>query len=239
MAHPNTQDMADDHRSTLKAFGRALGRESHVLTQQSDLLWQQLYNRLQWEDGSKKDGPITEVITPELRERSKPGARLWLHSLARFRESEALVRTITGHADEVSCVAYSQDGTRIVSGSTDNSLKLWDAATGSELLTFAGHTDWVNAVAYSPDGKYIVSGSTDKTLKVWDAVTGREVLIFTGHRRPVTSCAFSPDGHRIVSASADGVIKIWRIEFWRGKHQCIAWSLGQARCESLPLVVSY
>jgi WD40 repeat protein len=64
-------------------------------------------------------------------------------------------------------VAYSPDGKRIVTGSVDDTAKVWDADTGRELGTLTGHTDRVNSVAYSPDGKRIVTGSWDKTAKVW------------------------------------------------------------------------
>jgi WD40 repeat protein len=55
-----------------------------------------------------------------------------------------------------------------VSGSDDNTLKVWDAQTGQETLSLKGHSNWVTSVSFSPDGKRIVSGSADKTLKVWD-----------------------------------------------------------------------
>jgi hypothetical protein len=66
--------------------------------------------------------------------------------------------TLTGHKGSVDSVAYSPDGKRIVSGSVDGTLKVWDAQTGQDLLTLKGHTGWVFSVGYSPDGKRIVSG---------------------------------------------------------------------------------
>ncbi|MCH8241546.1 MAG: hypothetical protein IH897_02920 [Planctomycetes bacterium] len=77
-------------------------------------------------------------------------------------------------------VAFSPDGRRIVSGSLDRTLKVWDAQSGRETLTLKGHTGEVSSVAFSPDGRRIVSGSSDKTLKVWDAESGQETLTLKG-----------------------------------------------------------
>jgi len=76
--------------------------------------------------------------------------------------------TLEGHSGPVSSVSFSPDGKRIVSGSRDNTLKVWDAQTGRETLTLKGHLSLVTSVSFSPDGKRIVSGGWDKTLKVWD-----------------------------------------------------------------------
>ena len=78
-------------------------------------------------------------------------------------------------------MAFSPDGRRIVSGSEDKTLKVWDAETGQERLTLKGHNGRVWSVAFSPDGTRIVSGSADKTLKVWDAETGQENADAQGH----------------------------------------------------------
>ena len=80
-------------------------------------------------------------------------------------------------------MAFSPDGKRIVSGSHDNTLRLWDADTGQPIgQPMTGHTGAVFSVAFSPDGKRIVSGSYDKTVRLWDADTGQPIgQPLTGH----------------------------------------------------------
>ncbi len=120
--------------------------------------------------------------------------------------------TFGGHTGPVYSVAWSPDGKRIVSGSGDHTLKVWDAEKGQEVLSPKGHTSPVMSVAWSPDGKRIVSGSQDNTLKVWDAEKGQHVLSLKGHASPVMSVAWSPDGKRIVSVSQDRTLKVWDAE---------------------------
>ncbi len=127
--------------------------------------------------------------------------------------------TFEGCTNPVWSVAYSPDGRRIVSGSgspvieigkpASGEVKVWDAATGKQLLSLKGHKGVVYSMAYSPDGKRIVSGSLDKTLKVWDAATGQDLLTLKGHTNAVSSVAYSPDGRRIVSGSSDTTLKVW------------------------------
>ena len=119
------------------------------------------------------------------------------------------VQTLTGHGNIVRAVAWSPDGRLIVSGSCDDTLKIWEAATGSEVRTLTGHDDWVVAVAWSPDGRHIVSGSHDGTLKIWEAARGSEVRTLTGHNNWVLAVAWSLNGRHIVSGSYDRTLKIW------------------------------
>ena len=74
------------------------------------------------------------------------------------------------------------DGRRVVSASDDQTLKVWDLASGRAVATLEGHTAWVSACAVTPDGRRVVSASDDKTLKVWDLASGR----VAGHARKAT-----------------------------------------------------
>jgi WD40 repeat protein len=106
-------------------------------------------------------------------------------------------------------VAVTPDGRRIVTGAVDGSAKVWEAATGKELLPLKGHSNVVWSVAISPDGERILSGSDDNTARVWDTVSGKPRLTLNGHIDGVACAVFSPDGQRIVTGSRDGTVKVW------------------------------
>jgi WD40 repeat protein/serine/threonine protein kinase len=106
-------------------------------------------------------------------------------------------------------VAFGPDGNRLVSGSGDNILEVWDVATGREMLALKGHSDMVISVAFSADGRRLVSGSKDRSLRVWDAQSGQEILTLKGHSEAVSSVTFSPDGKRLASGSWDNTMKVW------------------------------
>ena len=126
-----------------------------------------------------------------------------------FDHSELYGRIGSQGDSNVNCVSFSPDGTQILSGSDDHTVRVWDATGYTQTGIDMTHSGPVNCVRFSPDGKYIVSGSEDHTIKVWDAVTYTQIGTDMQHSGSVNSVSFSPDGRSIVSGSFDGTIKVW------------------------------
>ena len=121
---------------------------------------------------------------------------------------------LIGHTDNITSVAFSFDGQRIVSSSSDGTIGIWDAETGQMIGdALTGHSAGVASVAFSPNGQRIVSGSLDRTVRIWDAITGQPIgKPLTGHTNYVLTVAFSPDGQRMISGSSDGSVRTWDVE---------------------------
>lgn len=116
---------------------------------------------------------------------------------------------VYNHANAVNDVKASHDGTHIASAGEDMIVKVRDALTGANLLTYSGHLRAVYTVNWSPDGTRIVSSSADATAQVWDASTGNNLITYSGHTAAVWSAVWSPDGTRVVSAGADNTAQVW------------------------------
>ncbi|KEP46202.1 tyrosine kinase catalytic domain protein, partial [Rhizoctonia solani 123E] len=122
-----------------------------------------------------------------------------------------------GHTNGVSSVGFSPDGTRVVSGSYDETVRIWDVERGTTIIGPLDHIGWVRSVAFSPDGSQVVSGSHNSTIQLWDSRSGRMTgSPYEGHTWDVYGVAFSPDGNYIASGSRDHTVRLWDI---RTGHQ--------------------
>ena len=134
--------VADERGQVLEAFAKVLRRESHNLRERPELLWQQMYNRLQWEEE-----PVSRLLELERHSRSAPGSAPLLWTKTRLRESETLRFTLSHRSP----VVINPDARFIVSGSLDGTCKIWDPATGTKL----DHTDRFEAVNFRDAGEFI------------------------------------------------------------------------------------
>jgi WD40 repeat protein len=116
---------------------------------------------------------------------------------------------LIGHTGLISTLAFSPDGTGMITASHDGTLILWDLSSGSKRWVLEGHEGAVTAAAFSADGRRIVSGGSDSNLKFWDPSRGVLLGTLRGHASQVTSVQFSPDSRRVLSSSADGTIRLW------------------------------
>ena len=188
----------------LTAFNAALMLEAHVLRKDPHILWQQTYNRLQWEDRM-----VQVALGPAVHKRTQAGAAAWIRTRGRPAESRALIRTLAARTVSVFACAITPDGLMVVSVEEDGTVRRRLTSGVAELKALVGHNGWAYGCACSPDGGSIVSAGADRILQVWDAVSGRRLRTLSGHGREVRACAFSPDGHLVVSASDDGMLMLW------------------------------
>ena len=125
------------------------------------------------------------------------------------RQGSGVVLMVLKLEHAVGAIAASKDDSRIVFGSGDGSVCIWEASTGERLKILKGHSGYVCCIMFSNDGSRIVSGSHDKTIRVWGALTGEERAL-ESHTN-VQSVAISADGLQIVSGSLDASVRLWDV----------------------------
>ena len=124
----------------------------------------------------------------------------------------AVGKPFEGHTSRVISIACSPNGLHIISGSTDTTIRLWDAETRYAVAgkPFGEGNYQIFSVAYSPNGHYIITGSSDGHIRIWDAGPVPSVsMLLEGHTGGVMSIAYSPDGRYIISGSRDKTIRMW------------------------------
>ena len=151
------------------------------------------------------------VFTPDRRHlilNRDPVAELW-------RSERSAPEALAGHAGEAWAVAFSPDSRLLATGSDDtkddDTIKLWDAATGRLVRGWRGEPGTVSSLAFSPDGRTLASAhlGPSRNVRLWDAATGRLRATLDGHTDRVRSVAFSPDGTRLATAGSDRTVRLW------------------------------
>ncbi|UCG55831.1 MAG: protein kinase [Phycisphaerales bacterium] len=166
-------------------------------------------NSIQLAEAKHREGNASQVRS--LLDSCPEDLRSWEWDRLNYIRDES-ISSLHTHKDRLRHAILSPEGNRIItSGDKDNTIKVWDLATGEEHKRFRGHENVINVLAVSPDGRHIASGSDDKTIKLWDATSGAEVMTLRGHQAPVYALAFSPDGKHIASGGYydDSTIILW------------------------------
>jgi len=133
---------------------------------------------------------------------SRPGDIIILDTI-----TGSQIAILSGHTRQVHCVTFSSDGTSLVSGSDDKTVKLWDVQTGGVVKTFSGHTSVVYSVSISADCTIIASGSHDMTICLWDIQT-EECQCVIEQQDIVSHVRFSPTNpHHLISVCGE---KLWQ-----------------------------
>lgn len=174
--------------------------------------------------------PMSSIVKTDMRTvllHYKPitcfDANSWIRcrTIGGQHHSDNLLTVLEGHTKAVTCVAVSDDESVVISGSDDNTVKVWDGLSGSLKNSLEGHVDAVTSVAVSCDGTIIASGSNDRSIKIWDASSGvlKYSLISSSDNDNATSgssdgawvaaVAISADGATLASGSHDSTVRIW------------------------------
>ena len=161
--------------------------------------------------------PIFDADGQSLLISSSSGVRRWRP----FMRDDARARQPAGHSDEAWSISFSSDGRLLATGSDDSkpdeTIKIWETATGQMIRAWQGGSGTVSAIAYSPDGHILVSGHllNAENVRVWNASTGQIITTLQGHSDRIRSICFDRSGKRLVTAGSDGTIRVWEVETWK------------------------
>jgi WD40 repeat protein len=135
------------------------------------------------------------------------GIHVWNVPRGTFRKS------VHGHTDSVIGVQFLPGAAGFISGSADESVRLWSAAkTSPPLVSMPAHEPLAFAVDFSPDGKWLASGGRDSVIALRNPATGEVLRKLSGHSGIVYDVAFSPDSQHLASAGGDGTVKLWAVD---------------------------
>ena len=119
-------------------------------------------------------------------------------------------RNPSSHQNVIYALIYSNKEDLLISGSGDQTIKVWNCATGSLKFTLSGHTNSVLTLAISPCDRWLISGSADRTIRIWDLTTPfAKPHVIEENCRQITVVAITPNGQYFISAAKDNCLKLW------------------------------
>ncbi len=129
------------------------------------------------------------------------------------QETEQLLhQSLVGHSDVVSSLAITPDGTLLVSGSYDKSLRVWDMNDGDCIHVMSGHSKGIGKILITPDGNRVISLAFDGTIRVWDMKSGCCQHVLTAKKQYVNTMTLSPDGKLLLTGDNDELLRVWDME---------------------------
>ena len=159
----------------------------------------------------RSSAPISQPASSPTTSQAPSSGRTFSGSPKSQLDLWRCVGTLTGHSSWVMSLAISSRKQILVSGSLDDTIRVWNLQTGNLIRTLSGHLKAVNSVAISPDGQLLVSGSDDTTVKIWNLQTGDLLHSLVGHSRDVNSVMITPNGLLLASGSEDRTVRLWKV----------------------------
>ena len=203
LAEDKTREASDQRGKALEAEERAVAESQRARNSEADARFQLATARWEARRASDARGLLRE-IPDDYRESFE-----WRFCNRHFDGSDF---TCYGHWKAVRSVAFSPDGTRVVTASDDQRIKIWDANSGRELGTLEEHRGKVTIVDFSPDGSRLASsGYDDMTIRIQDSMSGQTLAVLEGHQQPIVGTEFSPSGEQLMSVSIDGSVRRWDV----------------------------
>jgi WD40 repeat protein len=126
----------------------------------------------------------------------------------------------------VRSVVFMPDGQRLISGSSDSTVRLWDIATASCINVLHGHSNLITSLALNPDAQIVASGGQDATVRIWDVASGQCLNTLRGHPNGVWTVAFHPDNKTLISGSNDSMIKLWNAKTGQSLRTLVGYDDG-------------
>jgi len=194
--------LGSSHADQLIRLERLLDQESYLLA--NNRWWPEMFPALFYQQLSNR---VAETDAPFP---SRQSPLCWIHQIGSAgATNQALLRIFSGHTSAVWSAALSPNGRLALTGSRDQTARLWECSTGQLCAILQGHTDAVTSVAFSPDGRLALTGSLDQTARLWDTSSSELHAILQGHTGEVWSVAFSPDGRLALTGSTDQTARLW------------------------------